>query len=109
MSVEEDVKAAVDATVARFGRLDVALSSAGVILPSQTLTSKDSLDMARFRKTMDINVFGSVMLAKYSAVAMAKNKPDENGERGLILFVTSIAASEGQRGQVGYSASKAAL
>ena len=40
---------------------------------------------------------------------MAKNTPDANGERGLILFVSSIAAEEGQRGQIAYSATKGAL
>ena len=44
---------------------------------------------------MEINVVGSVLLAKFAALAMAKNEPNEMGERGLILFVSSIAAHEG--------------
>ena len=48
---------------------------------------------------MEVNVYGSVYLAKYSAVAMSKNKPlNELGERGVLLFVSSIAAEEGARG-----------
>ena len=48
---------------------------------------------------MNINVMGSVYMAKYAAVAMAKNKPiNDQNERGVILFVSSVAASEGQRG-----------
>ena len=40
---------------------------------------------------------------------MSKNQPDQNGERGVILFVSSICAEEGHRGQVAYAASKGAL
>ena len=47
---------------------------------------------------MAINVLGSIYVAKYAAVAMAKNKPTEQGERGAILFVSSVAAQEAQRG-----------
>ena len=48
-------------------------------------------------------------MAKYAAVAMAKNQIKENGERGVIIFVSSIAAEDGQRGMVAYSASKGAI
>ena len=59
---------------------------------------------------MTVNVLGSVYLAKYAAVAMSKNKPmNDKGEKGVILFVSSVAAEEGQRGQVAYSASKGAI
>ena len=48
--------------------------------------------------------------AKYAAVAISKNKPlNELGERGALLFVSSVAAQEGQRGQVAYGASKGAI
>jgi len=53
---------------------------------------------------------GSVHVAKYASIVMAKNTPvNDRGERGLILFVSSVAAEEGQRGQVAYSASKGAI
>ena len=41
---------------------------------------------------------GSVYVAKYAAIQMSKNQPNERGERGVILFVSSVAAEEGQRG-----------
>jgi 3-hydroxyacyl-CoA dehydrogenase len=48
--------------------------------------------------------------AKYAALNMSKNKPvNERGEKGLIMFVSSVASEEGQRGQVAYSASKGAI
>ena len=93
---EEDVKNAVQATVDKHGCLHVALACAGVAWPMLTLTSKSSLDTERFKKVIDINVFGSMYTAKYAAVAISKNKPvNELGERGALLFVSSVAAQEG--------------
>ena len=59
------------------------------------LSSKKSLDTEHFRKVFDINVFGSVYVAKYASVMMSKNKPiNEQGERGVLLFVSSVAGEE---------------
>ena len=53
---------------------------------------------------------GSVYVAKYASLAMSKNKTvNERGEKGVILFVSSVAAEEGQRGQAAYSATKGAV
>jgi len=63
------------------------------------LTSKESLNTNLFKDIININVYGSVYVAKYASVAMAKNKPiNQLGERGVLIFVSSIAAEEGQRG-----------
>ena len=48
--------------------------------------------MAFFEKLVKINLFGSTYVAKHAAIAMAKNKPTEMGEKGAIIFVSSIAA-----------------
>ena len=96
---EEDVKAAIDATVQTFGTIHAALACAGVATVSLTYSSKGSLNVELFKKTTEINVYGSVYVAKYAAIVMAKNKPiNEKGEKGVILFVSSVAAEEGQRG-----------
>ena len=95
VTVEEQVKNAVEATVAKFGAIHVALTCAGVAWPVQTLTSKKTLDTKVFEKVVAINLFGSTYVAKYAAVAMAKNTPNEMGERGVILFVSSVAGEEG--------------
>lgn len=53
---------------------------------------------------------GSVYVAKYASLAMSKNKAvNDRGEKGVILFVSSVAAEEGQRGQAAYSATKGAV
>ena len=60
-----------------------------------TLTSKELLDTKLFEKIVRINLFGSVYVSKYVSAVMAKNKPlNDKGERGLIIFTSSIAAEE---------------
>ena len=105
---EEDVKDAIEKTVATFGSLHVALTCAGVVWGSMTLTSKSSLDIKQFQAVVQINLMGSVYVAKYASIAMSKNKA-VNGEKGVILFVSSVAAEEGEHGQAAYSASKGAV
>ena len=96
---EEDVKNAIEKSVAKFGTIHAALACAGVAWVAPTLTSRGPLNTKTFQAVMAINVLGSIYVAKYAAVAMSKNKPlNEQGERGVILFVSSVAASEGQRG-----------
>ena len=105
---ESDVKAAVDGTVKHFGKLSASVACAGVAWPMLTLSSRDEMDTDRFKQVIDINVMGSLYVAKYASVAISKNQPID-GERGVMLFVSSVAAEEGQRGQIAYSASKGAI
>jgi NAD(P)-dependent dehydrogenase (short-subunit alcohol dehydrogenase family) len=107
---EAEVEAAIKLTVDKFGAVHVALACAGVAWPSMMLTSKSALDTKNFEILFRINVFGSAYVAKHAAVAMSKNKAvNDHGEKGLILFVSSVAADEGQRGQVAYGGSKGAI
>ena len=107
---EADVKNAIDKAVAVFGTIHVTVSCAGVAWVTPTLTSRGPLNSNVFEKVMAINVLGSVYVAKYAAIVMSKNKAvNEEGEKGVILFVSSVAAQEGQRGQAAYGASKGAI
>ena len=106
---EDQVKEVIEKTVAKFGQLHVALCSAGINLITPMLTSKTVLNTKAFKKIIDINLMGSVYVAKYATIAMSKNKPTQSGERGVLLFVSSIVGNEAPRGQVAYSASKAAI
>ena len=58
---------------------------------------------------IDLNLIASFNVARLQAERMSRNEPDENGERGVILMTASIAAFEGQIGQVAYSAAKAGI
>lgn len=52
--------------------------------------------MNTYKKVIEINLYGSVYMAKYAVAVMGKNKPlNDKGERGLLLFVSSAAAEEG--------------
>merc|ERR1712086_1106318 len=98
-----------EGTVAKFGALHVALASAGIMGSEIWLTSKSSINIKKFRKVVDINLMGGVYMAKYASVEMAKNKLSDVGERGVLLFISSIAGYEAQRGQTAYGATKAAV
>jgi NAD(P)-dependent dehydrogenase (short-subunit alcohol dehydrogenase family) len=108
---EMQVKYAIEETVKHFGHISVAFGCAGVAAKNPLLSDKGKpLDTKAFRKVMDINLMGNVYLAKYSSIEMAKNKlVGESEERGVIIFVSSIAAEDGWKGVAPYSASKAAL
>lgn len=106
---EMDVKNAVEGTAREWGTLHVALACAGVSWPVQTMTSKNHMNSEMFETVVKINLFGSVYVAKYAAPIMAKNPASELGDRGLLLFVSSVAGEEGQRGQIAYGASKGAI
>jgi 3-hydroxyacyl-CoA dehydrogenase / 3-hydroxy-2-methylbutyryl-CoA dehydrogenase len=106
----DEVEAAVAATIARFGRIDLCLNAAG-ISPAARIVGRDGtlfpLDL--FKKTIDINLVGMFDVTRQVAGAMSKNEPGESDERGLIINVASIAAFEGQVGQASYTASKGAI
>ena len=62
-----------------------------------------------FKKVVNINLIGSFLVASRSAEGMLNNEPDDNGERGVIVHTASVAAEDGQIGQVAYSASKGGI
>jgi 3-hydroxyacyl-CoA dehydrogenase/3-hydroxy-2-methylbutyryl-CoA dehydrogenase len=106
----DQVTAAIAATVARFGQLDLCLNAAG-ISPAARVVGRDGelFPLELFKKTIDINLVGTFDVIRQAAGAMAGNEPGDSGERGLIVNVTSISAFEGQVGQAAYTASKGAL
>ena len=100
-------RAGIDATMAAFGAIHIAVNCAGVGAAGKTL-DRDSkaLPLEVFAKTININLIGSFNIASQAAEAMAKNAPDEDGQRGVIINTASVAAFDGQTGQAAYSASK---
>jgi NAD(P)-dependent dehydrogenase (short-subunit alcohol dehydrogenase family) len=59
-----------------------------------------------FRKVVEINLIGTLLVCKEAAAVMQKNAPNGEGERGALVMTASVAAFDGQIGQVAYSASK---
>ena len=105
---ESAVAAAVDLAVERFGGLHVAVNCAGVATPGRVLGRRGPHDLDAFRTVIDINVVGSFNVLRLAAAAMADNDPVD-GQRGVIVNTSSIAAQDGQAGQAAYAASKGAI
>lgn len=102
-------EAAVKAVMARFGRLDIAINCAGIAPPQRILGKEGVMPLAAFERVLRVNLTGTFNMTRLAAAAMAERAPDEDGERGVIINTASIAAYDGQIGQVPYAASKAAI
>ncbi len=103
--VEVVIQDAVDA----LGGLDAAVNTAGGGLGMRTLTKDGPHPLADFRRVVELNLIGSFNLNRLQAWHMSKNEPNEDDERGVIINTASIAAFEGQIGQVAYTAAKAGV
>jgi NAD(P)-dependent dehydrogenase (short-subunit alcohol dehydrogenase family) len=105
----EQVQAAIDAARAR-GTLRAAISCAGVGAAMRTLDKQGQPhDPALFQRVLSINLFGTFHVLRLAAAALAQSAPDAGGARGVIVNTASIAAFDGQVGQLAYSASKGAI
>jgi len=93
-----DVEAATEATLARFGRIDILINNAGISM--RALLKDVSTDT--IRKVMDINFYGTVYCTRYALPSVIERK-------GTIVGVSSIAGYRGLPGRSGYSASKFAM
>lgn len=106
----EEITAAIALAVARLGTMHIAVNCAGVASAAKTVTDGQPHDLELWRRVVDINLTGTFNVMRLAAVQMAQNAPDEEtGERGVIVNTASIAAYDGQRGQVAYAASKAGV
>ena len=103
---EEQVTAAVQATVDAFGKINVAVNCAGVGVAAKTISKRGPFPLSLFSKCIEVNLIGTFNVIRLAAEAMAKNEPNAEGERGVIVNTASVAAFEGQIGQAAYSASK---
>ena len=106
---EADVVEAIDDVVDKFGRIDVCVNCAGIAFGIKTMGREGPHPLDAFKKVLDINVVGTFNVFRLAAEKMSANEPNENGERGVIINTASVAAFEGQKGQVAYSASKGAI
>ncbi len=105
---EAGVREAIQAAT-ELAPLGGALACAG-IAPAARIVGRDGPhDLALFEKVVRVNLIGTFNLLRLAAEAMAKNTPTADGERGVIVLTSSIAAEEGQLGQAAYAASKGAV
>jgi len=104
---EQTLQAAVD----KLGGLHVVVTTAGGGIAKRTLTKTGPHDLESFRSVVDLNLIATFNISRLAAAHMVNNEPEdaETGERGVIINTASIAAFEGQIGQVAYTAAKAAI
>ncbi|ORB32399.1 SDR family NAD(P)-dependent oxidoreductase [Mycolicibacterium parafortuitum] len=93
------------------GNLHIAVTTAGGGIAERTVKKDGPHSLESFRKSIDLNLIGTFNISRLAAWQMSKNDPvdDEAEERGVIINTASIAAFEGQIGQLAYTASKAAI
>ena len=107
-----EVTAAVE-LARELGPLRALVNCAGIGWASRTIgrdgTYGSAHDLDVFRKVVDINLVGTFNVVRLAATAMAATEPLEDGERGAIVNVASLAAFDGQVGQAAYSASKGGI
>jgi 3-hydroxyacyl-CoA dehydrogenase/3-hydroxy-2-methylbutyryl-CoA dehydrogenase len=101
------VESAVAQAAVRFGRIDVLVNCAGVS-PAHPMINRagELFPLEVFARAVDVNLVGLFDVVRQVAAQMARNAPSDEGERGLIVNVASIAGIEGQVGQAAYAASK---
>ncbi len=104
---EEALKAAVDG----LGGLHVVITTAGGGTAKRTMTKTGPHDLESFQATVNLNLIATFNISRLAAAHMSTNEPEDpdTGERGVIINTASIAAFEGQIGQVAYTAAKAGI
>jgi 3-hydroxyacyl-CoA dehydrogenase / 3-hydroxy-2-methylbutyryl-CoA dehydrogenase len=106
---DEAACAGVEKVVASFGTINVAINCAGVADPGKILSKKGPMSLAFFNRVIQTNLVGTLNIIRLAVERMAKNVPNGEGEKGVIINTASVAAFDGQIGQAAYSASKAGV
>jgi NAD(P)-dependent dehydrogenase (short-subunit alcohol dehydrogenase family) len=106
---ETEVNKAMDVAQASLGGLNLLVNCAGVVGSGRVLGKSGPMAGEFFTKVVHINLIGTFLCDKAAAALMQSNAPTTDGERGVLIHTSSVAAFEGQIGQVAYSATKAAV
>ncbi len=106
---EAEVNAALAAASEYLGGLNLLVNCAGIVGAGRMLGKNGPMAGEFFTKVIHINLIGTFLCDKAAAALMQNNPPGADGERGLLIHTSSVAAFEGQIGQAAYSATKAAV
>lgn len=108
---EEDVKNALSLAKKQFGKLDVAVNCAGIGVAFRTFnfSKKRAHELEQFKRVINVNLIGTFNVCRLACELLAENNPNVDKQRGVIINTASVAAFDGQIGQVAYSASKAGI
>jgi 3-hydroxyacyl-CoA dehydrogenase/3-hydroxy-2-methylbutyryl-CoA dehydrogenase len=106
----EQVAAAIAQAVATFGQIDAVVCCAGIAIAERTVARDGSpADLSHYSNLIAVNLIGTFDVVRQVAAAMSTNPLNGDGERGVIIMTASVAAFDGQIGQVAYAASKGGL
>src|ERR1700744_4818390 len=103
ISKAETAEKAIAEARAAHGPARILVNVAGILIPGRILGKEGPLDLAKFSKVIEINLIGTFNMMRLPAADMATTEPLADGERGVIVNTTSVAAYEGQIGQVAYA------
>ena len=106
---ETEVNAAMESARAAMGGINLLVNCAGVIGAGRVLGKNGPMAGDFFTRVVQINLIGTFLCDKAAAAIMQANPPNADGERGVIIHTSSVAAFEGQIGQAAYAATKAAV
>jgi NAD(P)-dependent dehydrogenase (short-subunit alcohol dehydrogenase family) len=109
VAVESQVKAAIGAAAQALGGLNLLVNCAGIVGAGKLVGKDGPMSGDYFEKVVRINLIGTFLCDATAAALMQTNAPNDGGERGVIIHTASVAAFEGQIGQVAYSATKAGI
>ena len=105
----EGTELVINEAVEALGGLDAMVNTPGGGKAGRTVSKTGPYPLEDFQAVVDLNLIATFNVNRLSAWHMSKNDPNEDGERGVMINTASIAAFEGQIGQVAYTASKAAV
>jgi NAD(P)-dependent dehydrogenase (short-subunit alcohol dehydrogenase family) len=106
---EDQVQAAVGAAAEADGGLRISVCCAGTGWAQRTTGSKGPHELEPFQTLLAINLIGTFNVLRFAATVMRENEPGAGDERGVCVQTASVAAFEGQIGQIAYSASKGGI
>lgn len=108
---EKDVQNALNVVKDKFGRLDVLVNCAGILVGVRTYNFKTRVPhkLEDFTKVIAVNTIGTFNVIRLAVGLIGENQPNKDGQRGVVINTATVAAYEGQIGQAAYSASKGAV
>ena len=105
----DQVSRAIQIAQTNFGRVDILVNCAGIVAAAKIAGKKGPHDLDLFKKIINVNLIGVFNLTREAVYQMLSNDANDEGGKGVVINTASVAAFEGQIGQIAYAASKAAI
>lgn len=106
---EDSVNSGLDQVIETYGRVNALINCAGIAIAERTVGKEGAHSLDSFSKVIHVNLLGTFNVIRLTAEIMVENQTNSDDERGVIINTASVAAFDGQIGQVAYSASKGAI